>query len=244
MMHPRSLVVAVLVLGPVLLAKGAVAAPAVGGTVQGTVIPPPRVDGPASSHIGFLEPIENPVTELRQYDPLPEIFVYLEPEGGGAPPAEWAKPPVAAVVWTLSSSFTVPVLPVVVGSAVKIVSRSRETHLLWSTEAPDLFPKDPLGPGTSRDVLLGTETKVMQVRSRSVPHVTGTIVPLPSRLFARLDRAGRFKLENVPNGRWVAKVWYRTGWLSVPKLFPFEIAGKAVDLKIELPDPLVVQAGK
>ena len=221
----------------------AAAAPATGATVQGVVVPPPRVVAPPTENLGFLDPIENPLAGLRQVDPLPEIFIYFEPEGGGAPPEEWTKPLAGSVAWNLGSTFAAPVLPVVIGSAVKIVNNSRETHLLYSPDAPDVIPRDPLGPATSRDVPLGAQSTPLRVRSRSVPHVTGSIIPLPSRLYARVDRNGRFRLDSVPTGRWVAKVWYRNGWLVVPKLSPFEVAGKTVDLKIELPDPLV-PAGK
>jgi hypothetical protein len=221
----------------------AAAAPATGATVQGVVIPPPRVIPPPTEHLGFLEPIENPIAGLRQIDPLPEIFIYLEPEGGAAPPEEWTKPLPGSVAWNLGSSFAAPVLPVVIGSAVKIVNNSRETHLLYSPDAPELIRRDPLGPATSRDIALGTQATPVRVRSRSVPHVTGSIVPLPSRLFTRVERNGRFRLDSVPSGRWVAKVWFRNGWLTVAKLSPFEVGAKTVDLKIELPDPLV-PAGK
>ena len=73
---------------------------------------------------------------------------------------------------------------------------------------------------------------------RSVPHVVGTVVPLPSRLFARVDRGGKFRFDGVPAGRFTIKVWYRGGWLALPKAFPFEVASKPVDVKVELPDPL------
>jgi hypothetical protein len=217
----------------------AAAAPAAGaGSVQGVVVVPSQVEAPPSESLGFLTPIENRVANPRQYDPLPEIFILLEPEAGTTLPPELTKAPAAPVVWNLVSSFAVPVLPVTRGSTVKVVNNGRETHLLFSTDAPELLPRDPLGPATSRDILLGDRAEPLAVRSRSVPHVAGVIVPLGSRLFTRVDRAGRFKLEGVPAGRWLVKVYYRSGWLSLPKSFPFEVGAKAVELKVELPDPL------
>ena len=217
----------------------AAAAPAAGaGSVQGVVVVPSQVEAPPSESLGFLAPIENRVANPRQYDPLPEIFVLLEPEGGTALPPELTKAPAAPVVWKLVSSFAMPVLPVTRGSTVKVVNDGSESQLLYSTEAPDLLPRDPLGSKTSRDVVLGDRAEPLTVRSRSAPHVLGTIVPLGSRLFTRVDRGGRFKFEGVPPGRWLVKVYYRNGWLTLPKSFPFEVGAKAVELKVELPDPL------
>src|SRR5688572_6611226 len=98
----------------------AAAAPAAGaGTIQGVVVVPSQVEAPASESLGFLAPIENRVANPKQYDPLPEIFILLEPDGGAALPSDLTKPPAAPVVWNLVSSFAVPVLPVTRGSTVK-----------------------------------------------------------------------------------------------------------------------------
>ena len=66
------------------------------------------------------------------------------------------------------------------------------------------------------------------------------MVPLPSRYFSKLDRNGRFRIENVPAGRWTIKLWYRDGWANLPGR-SVDVPGK--DLKIELPNDAFV-AGK
>src|SRR5690349_7962408 len=71
--------------------------------VQGVVIAPsPKGDpSPPSEHLGFVDPpIANPIVELRQYDPFPECFIYLE---GGPATADAGQPPKSAVVWQLES---------------------------------------------------------------------------------------------------------------------------------------------
>lgn len=212
---------------------------ATSGTVQGVVLPPAKVDPPASERLGFINPpIENPIVELRQYDPFPECFIFLE---GGPAAADAGTPPKSAVVWQLdSNSFSPPLLPVVSGSTVEIDNVSRaETHLLVAPGKPDLLPTDPIGPGGTKTISAAGDGAIV-VESRSSPHLKGRVVPLPSRYFSKLDRNGRFKIENVPAGRWSIKLWYRDGWANLPGR-SVDVPGK--DLKIELPNDAFV-AGK
>jgi hypothetical protein len=216
----------------VFAASGALAA---GVTVQGVVTRPAKVEAPPSRHLGFLPPLENPIVELRQYDPFPEVFVFLE--GGPAPDGE---PPRSAVVWQLEShSFNPPLLPVMAGTTVEIANVGRETHLLSAPERGDIIGKDPIGPGSSKSFPAPAPGGAVRVVSRASPHLEGRVVPLPSRLFGRLDRNGRFKIDNVPAGRWTIKVWYRDGWANLP---PRTIEVPAKDLRIDLTNEALSQA--
>src|SRR5262245_6061200 len=99
-----------------LLALSSASAHAAGVTVQGVVMRPPKVEAPEPKLLGFLPPLENPIVELRQYDPFPEMFVFLE--GGPAGDDATAR---NSVVWQLGShSFSPPILPVMNGSPVEI----------------------------------------------------------------------------------------------------------------------------
>src|SRR5262249_35500375 len=196
------------------------------------VPPPRRVAPPAAERLGFINrPSETPVVALRQYGPFPECFIFLE--GGRAAP-DAAAPPKSAVVWQLdSNSFSPPLLPVVSGSTVEIDNVSRaETHLLVAPGKPDVLPADPIGPGGTKTISAAGDAAII-IESRSSPHLKGRLVPLPSRYFAKLDRNGRFKIENVPAGRWTIKLWYRDGWANLPGR-SVDVPGK--DMKIELPN--------
>jgi hypothetical protein len=207
-------------------------------TVQGVVIPPPRVEPPASQRLGFLERIENPILELRQYDPFPECFVYLE--GGPAAP-EAALPSKSAVAWQLeANSFDPPLLPVVHGSTVEIDNdKNGESQLLVSAAHPDLLPKGPIGPGGTAPISASAEGVVV-IESRSSPHLKGRLVALPTRYFSKLDHNGRFKITDVPAGRWTIKLWYRDGWANLP---PRTVDVPAKEVKIDLPAD-ALSAGK
>jgi hypothetical protein len=210
------------------------------GTVQGVVIPPAKVEPPASQRLGFLDRIENPIVELRQYDPFPECFIYLE---GGPAAADAGTPPKSAVAWQLeANSFDPPLLAVVVGSTVEIDNdKNGETQLLVAPSQPDLLSKDPIGPGGTKTVVASSDAIVIE--SRSSPHIKGRLVAMPTRYFSKLDHNGRFKIEGVPAGRWAIKLWYRDGWANLPGR-SVDVPGK--DVKIDLPSDALVHpsAGK
>ena len=202
-----------------VLGGSAAAAPGPVGTVTGVVVPPATVEAPPSQHLGFLPLVENPIVELRQFDPLPECFVFLEGGPAGGP----TEGTVETVTWQLeSNSFNPPVFPILSGANVVIANVGRETHLLIAPGHEDLLPKDPIGPGAERALTIPGQNEAIRIVSRATPHLEGRVVPLASRYFSRLDRNGRFKIENVPVGRWTLKVWYRDGWAAFP--------GKAVEV--------------
>jgi hypothetical protein len=183
-------------------------------TVTGAVTRPPRVKAPESRQLGFLPPLENPIVELRQYDPFPECFVFLE---GGPVAPEATEPVRGGEVWQLGShAFNPVVYPVVAGTKLEISNMGRETHLLAAEGRDDLVPAGPLGSDSSKSFIVPAPGQAIRIVSRALPHVEGRVVPLPTRYFDRLDRSGRFKIDNVPPGKWNVKVWYRDGWLDLP----------------------------
>jgi hypothetical protein len=192
------------------------------------VVAPTTIQMPPARHLGFLPPIENPIVELRPFDPLPECFVYLE---DGPPGADLGTGSRTAVIWQLEShSFSPPLLPVVSGGNVEIANVGRETHLLLAPGREDLLPNDPIGPGSSRMIGVPGEGEAIRIVSRASPHLEGRVVPLPSRYFSRLDRNGRFKIDQVPAGRWTLRVWYRDGWAGPGR--PVDVPSR--DVRIDL----------
>jgi hypothetical protein len=228
--------IASLAVALVLAWPGSTRAAATSGTVQGVVIPPAKVEPPPSQHLGFLDRIENPIVELRPYDPFPECFVYLE---GGPAAADAGAPPKSAVAWQLeANSFDPPLLAVVIGSTVEIDNdKNGETQLLVAAAQPELLSRDPIGPGGTKTVTASADALVIE--SRSSPHLKGRLVALPTRYFSKLDHNGRFKIENVPAGRWTLKLWYRDGWANLPAR-GVDVPGK--DVKIDLPGDALVPA--
>jgi hypothetical protein len=187
------------------------------------VIAPAKLEAPPAKLPGFVPPIENPIVELRPFDPLPEVIIYLESANA---PAEASQPPRTAVVWQLQShSFSPPTLPVVTGSNVDITNVGRETHLLYAPGNDALIAKDPIGPDSTKSITVSGKDTAISVLSRSSPHLEGRIIPLPTRYFTRIERSGKFHVEGVPSGHWTVRVWYRDGWIP--------LAAKTIDVPLK-----------
>jgi hypothetical protein len=219
------------VTGAIVIGLAAGSAGAAGTlTVAGQLVVAAKLDAPPSGANGFLPPVENPIQDLRPFDPLPECFVFLD---GGPGAGDASTPPKSAIIWQLGThSFSPSVLPVVAGAAVEIDNVGRETHILYSPDQPELVAKDPIGPSGSKTITTPSGVQVITLRSRSSPHLEGRLVIVPTRFFARVDRAGKFKLENVPPGHYTLRVWFRDGWLKLDKAI--DLPAKEKDMKIEI----------
>jgi hypothetical protein len=231
MKQTAALAVAALILAELTLPSSALAV-----TVEGDVVVPPNVEGPATPYLGFIEqPILNPITSLRPFDPRPEIFVFLD---GGPVAAEDSTPPAAPLVWALGShSFSPTLLPVVAGTTVEISNQGRETHLLRAPDVPDILAADPIGPGSSKQIAV-KGTAMVKIVSQDVPHLEARVVPVATRYFSRVARDGSFKIENVPAGDWTLRVWYRDGWLAKTVSVSVKDKDKTVKQRVELPAQL------
>lgn len=234
----------VLVIAVLMLARIPEGPAAPAPVVEGEIALPDRgIKEPDVQHPGFIDRIPNPITELRPFDPRPECFVYLE--GGPAAP-DAATPDTKARIWELGGeSFAVPLLPVVLGTAVDIKNVGKNTHPLFSPNFPDLVSKDPIGPGGVRTIQVKEPNKPVEIRSLDSPHLEGRIVAVPTRYFAMLDRRdlkGKWRISDVPPGKWTVRVWYRDGWLPINEVIEVGAKGTTTVRTITLPDRLEPKA--
>jgi hypothetical protein len=213
-----------------LAAAIAFAAPG-NSTVEGRVdLPPGGVKEPEVQYAGFIDRIPNAITELRPYDPRPECFVFLD---GGTPGPDAATPPPVAVSWRLfASNFQVPILPVVAGTSVEIKNISQTTHPLFAVNKADALPAEPIGPGGTRTLKASDVGKALVIRSKDQAHLEARLVALPSKYFARMKKDGSFAIEDVPAGKWTAKVWCKDGWLPVQKSVDVGVKGARADMTL------------
>jgi hypothetical protein len=203
--------------------------------VEGRIdLPPGGVKEPEVQYAGFIDRIPNAITELRPYDPRPECFVWLD---GGTPGADASTPPPTALTWHLfASNFQIPLLPVVAGTNVEIKNISQTTHPLFAVDKPDLLPADPIGPGGTRSIKASDVQKAVVVRSKDSPHLEARLVALPTKYFARMKKDGSFVIEDVPPGKWTAKVWCKDGWLPITR--PVDVGTRGARADMTLPERL------
>jgi hypothetical protein len=203
-MHLRSLCAVAVVL--------AMAAPAAAGTVSGTLeLPPGMPERPPVRGKAFVDRTPNPLTPVRAVDPLPLLIVALEP----APTTQYAPPAPAAVMWDLlGESFARKILPVRIGGEVRIRNKGRSSPVLVAAGKPTLLIKKPLNPTAEITFVPGTEPGAIEIIDEASPHLRARIVVMPSPFFATVNAKKEWSIANVPEGDWVVKVWYDTGWLD------------------------------
>lgn len=227
-----------------LASPGASAAPPVAAVEGEIALPDGGVKQPDVEYPGFVDRIPNPITEIRQFDPRPEVVVVLE---GGPVDAEGGKPESGAVTWELGPhAFGTPIVAVALGQRVDIKNRSKGVqHPLYSPNYPDLVSKDPIGPGGVRTVEVKEPHRAIVIRSQDLPHLEGRIVAFPTRYFATLDRRdpkGKYRIENVPSGKWTVRIWYRDGWLPTQQVVEVGTKGTTTVPRITLPQQLEPKA--
>ena len=179
------------------------------GTVTGKLeLPPAPQRSPAKTR-GFLDRVENPLAPPRPVAVTPYMVVALEPAAGSEPPVAPRQ-----VVWELvGESFARPVLGAPVGAEVVIKNVSRTARSLAAVEDPSLVSGDPINPTGARSFrasAAGTYT----IGDKDAPHLTGTLVVVGTRHVASVDDAGRFVLEDVPEGTYALRVFYKDAWLD------------------------------
>ena len=209
------------------------------GLVEGDIaLPPAGVEEPAIAHPGYVPRIKNPITELRPFDPRPECVVVLD---GGPADGEAGKATSPQTLKLGVAAFSPPILPVVLGTDIVIKNVSRTTHPIYSPDAPDLLDSEaPIGAGGDRKITLKEPFKPIRLLSRDAPHLEGRVIAVPTKYFARLDRGGSFKIDDVPPGKWTVKIWYRDGWLPTTQVV--EVVAKGTPrVKITLPERVLAK---
>lgn len=214
-----------------------------GGSVTGTVqlADPARRPHPPERNHGFVPRAANAIKPPRADDPLPDLVVVLE---GGSPADEDTQPPGQPVRYTIiGESFDVPVLPVVAGSLVEIRNAGRNSPRLYSPDAPNLVPSDPVSPkGERKTKKVGPAGKSFAIRDRESAHLRGRILALPSRYFSRVDDDGKFEIKDVAPGSYTVKVWYRDGWVEMSSQKVDVSAHHDAKVKLPLPAHIATKA--
>ena len=222
--------------------SAAFAAPG-GGSVSGTVqlADAARRPHPPERNQGFVPRAANAIKAPRPQNPLPDLVVVLE---GGSPADEDTQPPGQPVRYTIvGESFDVPVLPVVAGSLVEIKNAGRNSPRLYSPDAPDLVPSDPVSPkGERKTKKVGPANKSFAIRDRESAHLEGRILALPSRYFSRVNADGKFEIKDVAPGSYTVKVWYRDGWVNMHTDKVNVAARHDARVKLPLPAHLTTKA--
>lgn len=151
--------------------------------------------------------------------PLSEMVVYLESPEPNRPihvPDETVK------VSQKGAKFDPAVVIVCVGQSVDFLNDEDRLieHNVFSNSAAKRFDLGLYKPGESRTVRFDKPGAVFLYCSIH-RHMDGVVFVSPTPFTSRVEKDGRYKIENVPPGIWLVKTWQRRRRfpeLSVPVL--------------------------
>jgi plastocyanin len=207
----------------VLALAGAVQA----ATVRGTVVIPQAGRAAGERFPSFWPRLENGLLPIGPplVSALAEALVVLE---GATTSASWS----GNVVMELAGSdFSPRLVPVLTGTTVEFKNVDRLAYTLYSPEHTSFFGREETLPGRSRKIKFLAQG-AFAVRCEEFPHMEGAILVLQSNLFARPDERGGFRIENVPEGRYTVRVFFRGSYVHQQTI---EVGKSSLDLTLKLP---------
>ncbi len=107
----------------------------------------------------------------------------------------------------INKAFVPGVLPVVVGTRVRFPNRDQIHHHVYSFSRTKTFEL-PLYRGEDTAPVLFDKVGVVKVACNIHDWMSGTILVLPTRLYAMTDAEGRFTLADVPAGAHTLAAWH------------------------------------
>jgi hypothetical protein len=203
MAWPRAVVVTVLLLGW--------AAPALAGTVKGTVKLP---EGARSTRLfqGYWRLENGNVPVQNAGGAKAETVVVLDDVKGAHPP------PARTVTVEIGGLDARPRLVIVgPGSVIEIKNTGRFTHDFSTPDDPNLMTSERLAPNGVRRQKFDAPGGYV-IRDAEHPHIMISVIVAASPYYSTLDERGGFSVANVPDGKATLKVWTRGKWAATQQI--------------------------
>ena len=105
--------------------------------------------------------------------------------------------------------FTPRVQAIALGQTVRFTNQDRETHNVHVV-SPGFAFNQSMAPGQDQD-FTPDHPGVMKLACDIHLHMRGFVVISPTRWVKVCDRDGRFRLDGVPDGRYILTVWHEMG---------------------------------
>jgi plastocyanin len=145
-----------------------------------------------------------------QQDPIAyersRVVIYLEGPGlAGSDPATNAPIQIQQVDRRFSPDLAV----VPAGSTVSFPNMDPIFHNVYSLSKPKTFDLGNYDKGQTRTVLF-PKPGIVDIYCRLHPNMAATIVVAPNRWFAQPDRTGKYRIPDVPPGKYTIVAWHKS----------------------------------
>lgn len=147
------------------------------------------------------DPVEDPLEFERT-----RVVVYLE---GPVPSNDAAANREPVQIEQINRRFSPDLVVVPVGSTVSFPNMDPIFHNIYSLSKPKTFDLGSYDRGQTRRVQF-PKPGIVSVYCHLHPNMAATIVVTPNRWYARSDRAGQYRIDNVPPGQYTVVAWHKT----------------------------------
>jgi len=135
--------------------------------------------------------------------PLPNVVVMAMPEDGQLP----APKRTVEIVDQIDKEFVPYVKPVRVGSYVQFPNKDNIRHHVYSFSQPKKFEL-PLYSGTPSQPVLFDKPGIVKLGCNIHDWMLGYVYVTETPYFGKTGLDGRVDLDQLPPGRYVARVWH------------------------------------
>lgn len=177
---------------------------------------------------GVVEVTSAPHSAREHGRHLSDIVVWLEPADGALTPGTSLP---RAQMLQKDKMFHPHVLPIQVGTAVEFPNADPIFHNAFSNYDGQLFDVALYPPGASRTVMF-RKAGVARVFCNIHPSMSAIILVLKTSLFARVEPDGRYRIPNVPAGRY--QVYFYDEWAANGNrpVVELTVGGNAVEVSV------------
>ena len=133
------------------------------------------------------------------------VVLYLEGAGPAGDDAQNHPPQVEQ----LDRRFTPDLVVVAAGSTVSFPNMDPIFHNIYSLSKPRSFDLGSYDKGETRKVAF-PKPGIIDVYCHLHPNMAATVVVTPNRWYARADRAGQYRIPNVPPGQYTVVAWHKS----------------------------------
>lgn len=138
--------------------------------------------------------------------------VYLE---GNFPPVPATNAPVV-VLAQRGFQFSTALLPIQKGTKVEFPNQDDDYHNVFSYSKPKRFDLGRYRKDEKPPAIVFDQAGAVKLYCEIHEHMRATILVLDTPYFVKTDADGKYRLPNLPAGKYTLKVWYSDKTLAKP----------------------------
>lgn len=137
------------------------------------------------------------------------VVIYVE---GAGPAGNRQAGQAPFTIEQLNRRFSPDLVVIPVGSTVSFPNMDPIFHNVFSLSKAKSFDLGSYDKGKTREVVF-PKPGIVDVYCHLHPNMAATIVVTPNRWFARSDKSGQYRIEDVPPGRYTLVAWHKSAGL-------------------------------